>query len=111
MEDAVNAILKRQGEKEMESIQQSHPATAPKRVFEAIAEDFAENVKIASKINTQSTGLVSKILGISPEPEKEQKDTAEPPKALTDVLGEMNRKLNTTLIDIEQNLERLESAW
>ena len=113
MEDAVKAILDKQMEEKMESIQQSHPAAkSSEKVFEQVVKDLSSNIKLASTLSIRTIKLVSVLIGspmqLTDKPDKE-KDQTDP--SLLVILQKINQELGESLGKIDSNLTELEHAW
>ena len=87
------------------------PAKAPK-VFELLVRQLTSASVLAEQLSGKSTGLVSLFIDKhQKEIEKKTEEKAVQSPVLAHALQEIVSDLNQSLLEIANNLEKLENAW
>ena len=87
-------------------------AGAQQKAFKAITTALTQCKKDASQLSIRSTKLVSSLTGISAPPVKETEEKLEVDSVvLAHVLRDIEEELKISLLEISNNLEKLENAW
>ena len=88
-----------------------HVEKRQKKSFEATIEEFETSSKLALQLSIQSTGILQRLSGNTPEPaSEEEKEPIQSPIFIVR-LQLIEKDLKKRLLKISNNLTELEELW
>ncbi len=88
-----------------------HVEKRQKKSFEAMTEEFEIISKLALQLSIQSTGILQRFSGSTPEPAgEEEKEPIQSPIFIVR-LQQIEKDLKKSLLKISNNLIQLEELW
>ncbi len=82
------------------------------KVFGILVKELTSASILAEQLNKKSAGLISLFIDKSPKPREEiTKEKAVQSPVLAHALAEVTTNINRNLLEISNNLDKLEKAW